>query len=348
MSETIFAFLLRLYPARFRQRYQAEALDLFCARLRDERGLATRLRLWMDLMVDFVVGLPLAYRNSYAPLETAAAGPRASGLPAFRTLEEEPLRPGSIVMGGILAVGALAIFVFVMSHAPAYHRFRGSIQRIGAAAAGTASNPDVQDAADRALQKMQHASQQQMCSFDKLELHPGNIGYVKLSWFADPVGCGAIADAVMVRLNQTDAIIFDLRETQGGYPEMVRRMGSWFFDHPVPWYNPRATSDEQRTTRPDPASRLANKPMFILTSRQTFSGAEHFTYNLKMLKRATIVGERTSGASHAGAGALPSKVALAQPKPAWEGVGVTPDVRVNAEDALATAELLAQRALGEK
>jgi C-terminal processing protease CtpA/Prc len=115
----------------------------------------------------------------------------------------------------------------------------------------------------------------------------------------------------------------------------------------VPWYNPRATSDAQRTTRPDPASRLANKPLFILTSRQTFSGAEHFTYNLKLLKRATIVGERTSGASHAGAGASPSKVALPEPKPAWEGIGVTPDVRVNAGDALATAELLAQRALGK-
>src|SRR5579871_2910543 len=65
MSEKIFAFLLRLYPARFRQRYQAEALELLHARFREERGLAPRLRLWMDLLADFVVGLRQAHRNSY-------------------------------------------------------------------------------------------------------------------------------------------------------------------------------------------------------------------------------------------------------------------------------------------
>ncbi len=341
MSEKIFSFLLRLYPARFRQRFQAEALELFRARLRDERGVQRRMRLWRDLCTDFVVGLRQAYRNSYPAAATAT---QVTGIPAFRMLEEEPLRPGSIVVGGISATAALGLFVFVMSHASAYHRFQGSVQRLGAAAAGTASNPDVQEVADQALEKMQHPSQQQMCSFDKLELHPGNIGYVKLSWFADPVGCGGVADAVMNRLNQTDAIIFDLRDTHGGYPEMVRRMASWFFDHPVPWYNPRATSDAQRTTRPDPASRLADKPMFILTSRRTFSGAEHFAYNLKTLKRATIVGETTSGASHA-VGGPPNRLALSEPKPIWEGTGVTPDVRVDADDALATAEMLAFRAL---
>jgi hypothetical protein len=36
----------------------------------------------------------------------------------------------------------------------------------------------------------------------------------------------------------------------------------------------------------------------VLTSKRTFSGAEEFTYNLKNLKRATIIGETTGGGAH--------------------------------------------------
>ena len=344
MSEKIYAFLLRLYPARFRMRFEEEALELFRGRLRDEHGFSRRLRLWMDLIGDFALGLRPAYRNSYATAARTAAWPQVSGIPAFRSLEEEPLRPRSIVLGGVVATAALGLFVFVMSHT-SYHGFESTNQRLRAAAAGSEMNPGVEDVAQKALEKMQHTSRQQECSFEKLESHPGNIGYVKLSWFRDPAECGGVADAVMERLGTTDAVIFDLRDTRGGYPEMVRRMASWLFDHPVAWYNPRATSDAQRTTMPMPESQLTHKPVFVLTSRITFSGGEHFAYNLKLLKRATVVGETTSGASHAGAGGPPSRVALSEPKPVWEGTGVSPDVKVNAADALATAEKLAVAAI---
>jgi len=174
-----------------------------------------------------------------------------------------------------------------------------------------------------------------------LELHPGNIGYVKLNWFENPAQCREIAEAVMEKLNETDAVIFDLRDNHGGFPEMVRLIASWLFDRPTPWYNPRAASPDESVTRsPVPGSRLAGKPVFILTSSRTFSGGEHFTYDLKTLNRATIVGETTSGASH-GSGPPPEGT-----KPIWEGTGVQPDVKVNAADALATAEKLALRELG--
>lgn len=125
---------------------------------------------------------------------------------------------------------------------------------------------------------------------------------------------------------------------------MVRRMASWLFDHPVQWYNPRAESSAQLVTAsPVPGSELAHKPIFVLTSSRTFSGAEHFAYNLKTMKRATIVGETTSGASHAGTAAPPSRAE--EPKPIWEGTGVQPDVKVDAADALRTAEKLALSAL---
>ena len=153
----------------------------------------------------------------------------------------------------------------------------------------------------------------------------------------------------MQRLNETDAVIFDLRDTRGGYPEMVRLMAGWLFDRPVAWYNPRATSPEQlMTDSPVQGSRLADRPIFVLTSSRTFSGAEHFAYNLKALKRATIVGETTSGASHAGTRTPPRPIAVPEQKPVWEGTGVQPDVPVNAADALRIAESLALSAIHKK
>jgi C-terminal processing protease CtpA/Prc len=87
-----------------------------------------------------------------------------------------------------------------------------------------------------------------------------------------------------------------------------------------------------------------------LTSVHTFSGAEEFTYNLKNLKRATIVGETTGGGAHPVAGhRIDDHFMIGVPfarainpisKTNWEGIGVEPDVKVAAADALATAQKL--------
>ena len=335
MSERIFAFLFRLYPARFRRQYQAEAIALLRDRLRYEPGAARRLRLFFDLLADFAAGLPLAYRNTYA----SPVPQPASGLPTFRVLDQEPLRRGSVLMGSVFALATLAAFIFVMNHVSAYHPF-SRLHGLANRSAGQAT-PNVEQVAEKIDEQIRAAGAAQSCGFEKLELHPGNIGYVKLNSFPNPDRCGQIAEAVMDRLNTTDAVIFDLRDNRGGYPQMVRMMADYLFDRPVPWYNPRASSQEESVTHsPVPGSRLAHKPVFILTSSRTFSAAEHFTFDLKTLKRATIVGETTSGASH-GNGPPPQ----GSTKPMWEGSGVEPDVKVKAEDALQTAEKLALRAL---
>jgi retinol-binding protein 3 len=107
-----------------------------------------------------------------------------------------------------------------------------------------------------------------------------------------------------------------------------------------------------------PGTRFADKPAFVLTSAETFSGAEEFCYDLKNLKRATLVGETTGGGAHlVGPHRIDDHFAVGVPfaravnpisKKDWEGTGVEPDVKVKASDALATAQKLAEDKLGPK
>jgi hypothetical protein len=203
-----------------------------------------------------------------------------------------------------------------------------------------------------ALALYRAAMQQQNCTFQAVEILPHNIGYLKFNSFPDPGICGTIARAALKKMDQASVIIFDLRDNTGGFPEMVAQMASPLFSRPVPWYNPRATPSSTMLS-PDPSSGLADKPVYILTSSRTFSGAEHFTYDLKMLKRATVIGETTGGAAHAapfhriddhfGMGIPESPITNPYGAPDWAVTGVEPDVKVRAEDALAAAEKLAAK-----
>jgi hypothetical protein len=58
MFEKIYTWLLKLYPARFRDEYAASALQLFRDRFRSEQGLFRRLRFWLDIITDLAISLP--------------------------------------------------------------------------------------------------------------------------------------------------------------------------------------------------------------------------------------------------------------------------------------------------
>jgi hypothetical protein len=189
----------------------------------------------------------------------------------------------------------------------------------------------------------------QNCTIEKLTTLPGNIGYLKLNSFPDLGVCQAQLTAAMAALNRRDAVIFDLRENQGGFPATTAFIAGWLFDHREYWYNPReATSVDSWTRSPVAGSQLESKPIYVLTSRSTWSGAEQFSYDLRMLHRATIIGETTRGGAHAAVFHRIDDhygIAIPETKPLnpfsdhdWEGVGVTPDIQVPAADALAAAE----------
>jgi Peptidase family S41/N-terminal domain of Peptidase_S41 in eukaryotic IRBP len=209
------------------------------------------------------------------------------------------------------------------------------------------------------LANYRRALERENCTFETVKILPHTIGYLKLNSFPDVSICGSTAVTAMASLNHSDAIIFDLRDNRGGYPEMVMLIAAYLFDHPEYMYSPRESPTERSWTRsPVPGNRLADKPVYVLTSGTTWSGAEQFSYDLKMLKRATLVGERTRGGAHAGVfyriddhfgmGIPEVKVVNPFSKVDWEGVGVEPDVKVKAADALEAAERLAASKLGKR
>jgi Peptidase family S41/N-terminal domain of Peptidase_S41 in eukaryotic IRBP len=201
--------------------------------------------------------------------------------------------------------------------------------------------------------------EQNNCFIRKVEMLPHQIGYLKLDWFSEPSICRPAAVAAMAQLNNAKAVIFDLRDNRGGAPGSTVMFAAYLFDHPEYWYSPREVPNEESWTRsPVPGNKLADKPVYVLTSSSTWSGAEQFSYDLKMLKRATLVGETTRGGAHAGVFhriddhfgmGIPEKKAI-NPfgKADWEGVGVEPDVKVKAADALETAIKLARDKQGNK
>lgn len=193
------------------------------------------------------------------------------------------------------------------------------------------------------------------CMFRKVEMLPGNLGYVKFDGFMSVNDCGTTAAGAMAFLGNAEALIFDLRENHGGDPAMVAFICSYLFAAPTHlndlFDRVDNTTRQSWTQAYVPGKRFPTVPVFVLTSSQTFSGGEEFTYDLQTRKRATIVGEATGGGAHlVRPDRIDDRFFLRMPfarainpvtKTDWEGSGVQPDVKVTAADALATAQKLA-------
>lgn len=199
--------------------------------------------------------------------------------------------------------------------------------------------------------------------FEEVKILQGNIGYLDLRGFMDIGLAEDVAKPAMDKLIQADAIIFDLRKNGGGSPSMIRFISSYLFGkEPVHlntfYWRP---SDQYSETWTDPSLASQNKPdipIYVLTSDYTFSAAEEFTYNLKHLERATIIGETTGGGAHPGGPSIirgdfvvnvPRGRAINPvTKTNWEGIGVIPNIDIDEKGALDKAIELARKAIASK
>jgi C-terminal processing protease CtpA/Prc len=161
-----------------------------------------------------------------------------------------------------------------------------------------------------------------------------------------------VATREMVKLADVSALIVDLRENGGGSPAMVAHVTSYLFSKRVHlndlWERVGNKTTEYWTKPELPGKKVRDDvPVYVLTSNRTFSGAEEFSYNLRNLKRATIVGETTGGGAHPVMGqrvndhfmiGVPFARAInPYSKTNWEGTGVEPHVKVPAGEAMTTA-----------
>ncbi|UCC73430.1 MAG: S41 family peptidase [Gemmatimonadota bacterium] len=215
---------------------------------------------------------------------------------------------------------------------------------------------------DDARQEEHEAYARNNFNFKRVEILSGNVGYLRFDSFVSAEYSGATAVAAMNFLAHCDALIIDLRNNGGGSPSLIQLITSYFFAEPVhlnSFYIREDDSWQQFWTQSHvEGPRMTETDLYVLTSDYTFSGAEEFTYNLKNLERATIVGDTTGGGAHPVNRRLFTKLNVVMSLPYgravnpitetnWEGVGVIPDLAVAQGVALETAHLMALRKIRE-
>lgn len=185
----------------------------------------------------------------------------------------------------------------------------------------------------------------------KAERLDGNIGYFKLNGFVELEYSKEAIVGAMNFLANSSTIILDLRENGGGSAATSAFLMSYFLPDSTKlgeFKRKKNNETVQLWTSTDPAiKKLLTVPLYILVSSKTSSGAEQAAYGLQQFKRATIIGEQTNGEGNPGLRFIindnlymmvPTTVNVnAITGTNWDGVGVTPDIKINAADAYARA-----------
>lgn len=168
----------------------------------------------------------------------------------------------------------------------------------------------------------------------------------------------SIIEAIQ-NVKKAESVVIDLRDNGGGDPFAVQLMCSLFIDENLPlnriqWRKGDVFEDQEfntiNHTDLSVKKRLLDQRVVVLIGPNTFSAAEEFANNMKVLGRATIVGEPSGG------GANPKReheigkeFILCIPEGQsinpiqegnWEGIGIIPDHVVPAKEALKQALLL--------
>lgn len=205
---------------------------------------------------------------------------------------------------------------------------------------------------DRLLQNIfnrEEAKQRNHGGFIETKIIKNNIGYLKLHHFDSNEEAKPMIDKAMALLEGARAIIIDLRENGGGNPGAVQYLCSYFFNkriHLNSIYDKGKKLHKEFWTLPIEGIHRSLVPLYILTSYETFSGAEEFSYNMKYLNRATLIGETTRGGANPTRGFIIDGFDVRIPfresinpitKTNWERKGVTPHIKVDAKKALEKA-----------
>jgi C-terminal processing protease CtpA/Prc len=176
----------------------------------------------------------------------------------------------------------------------------------------------------------------------RADILDGNVGYIEVVGFPPPGAFNGPVNRAMAAIQNTRALIVDVRRNGGGSPVTVSYLVSYFlrsggrvhinsFTNRIPGTDTFRTQDFWSVTTP---FSYAGKLVFVLTSDSTFSGGEEFAYDMQVMKLATVVGETTGGGANPG-GTFPLSAGLTMFVPGgrarnpitgtnWEGVASPP------------------------
>jgi hypothetical protein len=186
----------------------------------------------------------------------------------------------------------------------------------------------------------------------------GNVGYLDLRGVAHPDDGGPAIAAAMELVTGTYALVIDLRRNHGGSPDGVAFWCSYLFPGGGVHLSDIFHADTGETRQfwslaYVPGDRYLDRPVYLLTSQETFSGGEDFCYTLQAQGRAEVIGETTGGGAHP-TRMVPISLTVAVAVPFarsvnpvtgtnWQGTGVVPDVAVPAAQAYDVAYAKALR-----
>lgn len=203
--------------------------------------------------------------------------------------------------------------------------------------------------------------------FSKLEILPGNVGYLKLEGMPALGWSKSTVDASMAFLAHSDAFILDVRSNPGGTGGFIPYLMSYFFPPDSTLLYTRefpgiGEVDSFYTYKTLPSQRKATVPLYVLMDQATGSAARNLSYTLQSFDRGILVGEATGTSGNRGAhsaGAYPldhgfvaivpiARVVNAVTSDNWRNTGVLPDVAASSVNALGTAHRLALETLIEE
>lgn len=185
-----------------------------------------------------------------------------------------------------------------------------------------------------------------------------DVGYLNIFSFPDSIPVADKFGAAMNELADTEGLVVDLRQNGGGDPQAVALLISYFVDRPTRlndiWDRDTGNTVQQWTHDKLVGKRYGgSKPVMILVGPRTASAGEDFAYTMQAMKRATVIGERTWGGAHPMGfyrigehffAQIPNQRSINPITGTnWEGSGVTPDIAVSPEQALAAARDLMRR-----
>lgn len=211
-------------------------------------------------------------------------------------------------------------------------------------------------APSEAILEIERNARQENYGTSEVRILNGNVGYIRFDMLWPLEFAAPVYAAGMRYIANTDALIIDLRYCGGAQsPDVIPFLAGYLFEHPTHLTNfylgGKGKPQQLWSVAAVEGPKYLNKPVYVLTSKTTFSGGEAFAYELQAHKRATVVGEVTGGGGNPNA-VFPVEEHFVFSTPfatvenpvtgtSWNEKGVQPDVVASRIEAQYRAHLLA-------